>query len=65
MQHPLAALKLVGRQFHHHVAAINRRAEQPVGKLTITTNASNSERPYSEPYVGFVRAYPKVQLTLH
>ncbi|MGA9409649.1 MAG: LysR substrate-binding domain-containing protein, partial [Roseobacter sp.] len=65
MQHPLAALKLVDRQFHHHVAAINRRAEQPVGKLTITTNASSSERPYSELYAGFVRAYPKVQLTLH
>ena len=47
------------------LAAINLRVEQPVGTLTITTNASSSERPYSELYAGFVRAYPKVQMTLH
>ncbi|MEM6386092.1 MAG: substrate binding domain-containing protein [Pseudomonadota bacterium] len=44
-------------------ASSNR--QRNIGKLTITTNASSSERPYSELYAGFIRAYPKVQMTLH
>ena len=47
------------------LAAINRRVEQPVGTLKLAANASRAARPYSELYAGFVRAYPKVQMTLH
>ena len=45
--------------------AISRRIEQPVGKLSITTNASMAHRPFADLYAGFARAYPKVQLSIH
>lgn len=61
----LAASQRMTTAAQEGLAAINLRVDQPVGTLTVTTNASSSERPYSELYAGFVRAYPKVQMTLH
>ena len=61
----LAASQRMTLAAQEGLAAINRRVEQPVGTLTITANASSSERPYADLYAGFARAYPKVQLTLH
>ena len=61
----LAASQRMTSAAQEGLAAINRRVEQPVGTLTITANASSSERPYADLYAGFARAYPKVQLTLH
>lgn len=47
------------------LAAINRRIEQPVGKLSITVNTSSANYPFALFYTGFAKAYPKIQLSLH
>ena len=47
------------------LAAINRRIEQPVGKLSITINTSSANYPFSNFYTSFAKAYPKIELSLH
>lgn len=47
------------------LAAMNRRAEQPVGKLSITAATPLSHSPYVEMFTRFARAYPMVQLSIH
>ena len=47
------------------LAAVNRRVEQPVGRLSITMNTGSANSPYSDIYTGFAKAYPKIQLSLN
>ncbi|MGB4952233.1 MAG: LysR family transcriptional regulator [Rhizobiaceae bacterium] len=61
----LAASQRMSAAAQEGLDAINRRIAQPVGKLSITTNASMAHRPFSDLYAGFARAYPKVQLSIH
>lgn len=61
----LAASQRMTSAAQEGLAAINRRVEQPVGKLSMTINVSSAHRPYTDLYTGFARAYPKVQLSIH
>ena len=44
---------------------MNRRATQPVGKLSVTVPTINAQSPFAEMFIGFARAYPQVQLSMH
>ena len=61
----LAASQRMTTAAQEGLAAINRRIEQPVGKLSITMNTSSANQPFCEFYTGFAKAYPKIQLSLH
>ena len=49
----LAACQRMSATAQEGIDAINRRIELPVGKLSITTNASMAHRPFSNLYAGF------------
>ena len=61
----LAASQRMTLAAQEGLAAVNRRIEQPVGKLSITMNTSSATQPFCQFYTGFAKAYPKIQLSLH
>ena len=44
---------------------MNRRATQPVGRLSVTVPTVNAQSPFVEMFIGFARAYPQVRLSIH
>jgi len=60
----LSASQRMSAAAQEGLAAVNRRVQQPVGKLSITMNTSSANSPFADIYTGFAKAYPKIQLSL-
>jgi len=61
----LAASQKMTKAAQEGLAAMSRRKNQPVGKLSITTNTATAHRPFVDIYTGFAKAYPEVELSIH
>lgn len=61
----LAASQRMTAAAYEGLAAMNRRAHQPVGKLSITVNTGSASNPFAQIYTSFAKAYPKIQLSIH
>ncbi len=61
----LEASQRMTRAAEDGLAGVNRRTEQPSGKLKVALNASTAHPPASDIFVRFAKAYPKVQLQLN